>query len=385
MTKTSRRWGSVAAVAVLGTCVAAGTVPASAAGPALPPLNRAALRQSIAGLPDDQTTAAVLRVSGRAGNWRGTSGVANVTTGGRVRADDRFRIGSISKVFVATVVLQLVAEHRLGLDRPIQSYLPGLLRKSDPPVTVRELLNHTSGLGPATGIATNTGDATWFTEHRLDTFTTDQILGSVLRQPLMWSPGTHQQYKGVNYIMLGMLIDKITGHGYAQEIQRRILDPLRLRDTSVPMTDPALPLPRSEGYYRLGPDAPLVDISEQNPSLYGAQGSMISTTADLDHFITALFGGRLLPAAELRDMFTIPSVATGSIRYGMGLLAYTFPDQVTVWGHTGETPGYASVMLATPDLARKAVYAFDPIGPTTGDQVLGTVTRIASAAFDPAG
>jgi D-alanyl-D-alanine carboxypeptidase len=367
------------------TGAAGGVTAASAASqPAPPPLNRQALAQAIAGLPSGQETAALVTVTGRSGHWSGTSGVADLATGGPARVGDEFRIGSMSKTFIATVVLQLAAGHRIDLARPVQEYLPGLLRAGDPPVTVAELLNHTSGLGEADGIV-DTGDPEWFLAHRLDTYTTGQLLGPVLQQPLIFPPGTQQQYNGVNYIVLGMLIEKVTGHSYAQEIQRRILRPLGLRHTYVPGTDPVIPGVHLHGYYPLGQDAtaPLIDISEQNPSLYGAQGEMISTAADLDRFMTALFRGRLLPPAQLDDMFTIPAVATGPFRYGMGLLAYTFPNGVTVWGHTGETPGYASGMLATRDLARTLVFAFTPVGAATGSQVLATELRIGQAAFDP--
>jgi D-alanyl-D-alanine carboxypeptidase len=158
-----------------------------------------------------------------------------------------------------------------------------------------------------------------------------------------------------------------------------------MHHTYVPAADPAMPAPYLHTYDGQGqaPGAPPADISQQSPTLYGAQGAMISTTADLDRFITALFRGRLLPPAQLDDMFSIPVVASGSFRYGMGLLSYTFPNGVTVWGHTGETPGYATGMLATRDLSRTLVFAFTPVEPADGTQVLATELTIAQAAYDP--
>jgi D-alanyl-D-alanine carboxypeptidase len=360
------------------------TSTAVASQPALPPLDSQALAQAIAGLPSDQETAALVRVTGRSGHWSGASGVADLATGDPARLGDEFRIGSMSKTFIATVVLQLAAGHLINLARPVQEYLPGLLRACDPPVTVMELLNHTSGLGAADGVV-NTGDPQWFLHHRLGTYTTAQLLGPVLQQPLIFPPGTRQQYNGVNYIVLAMLIEKVTGHSYAQEIQQRILRPLGMRHTYLPGTDPAIPGSHLHGYYRVSQNAaaPLTDITEQNPSLYGAQGEMISTGGDLDRFMTALFRGRLLPPAQLDDMFTVPAVASGPFRYSMGLLTYTFPNGVTVWGHTGETPGYVSGMLATRDLDRTVIFAFDPVGPTAGNEVLAAELRIGLAAYDP--
>lgn len=376
-------------LAVAGLTAIAIAIPGTgraASGPVVPPLDGQALAQAIAGLPSSQETAALVAVGGRSGRWSGASGLANLAAGAPAAAGDEVRIGSISKTFIATVVLQLVAEHRISLDQPVQRYLPGLLRADDPPVTVAELLNHTSGLGPVDG-SVNTGDPQWFLTQRLGTYTTDQLLGPVLQQPLIFAPGTHQQYNGVNYIVLAMLIQQVTGHGYAQEIQQRILTPLGLRHTFVPTASPAMPAPYLHGYdaQGLAPGAPLTDISEQSPTLYGAQGAMISTTPDLRRFISALFGGRLLPPAELDDMFTVPAVAAGPFRYGMGLVSYTLPNGVTVWGHTGQTPGYATGVFATRDLARTLAFALTPVEPSDGNQVLAAELAIAQAAYDPPG
>ena len=350
------RWLAVTVVAlVLFTFMAVPGLAdrAAAAQSPLPPLNTQALAQAIAGLPSSQQSAAVVTVTGSSGSWSGASGLADPATGDPATTADEVRIGSISKTFIATVVLQLVAQHRINLDQPVQQYLPGLLSQDDPPITIAELLDHTSGLGPVDGTV-NAGDPQWFLANRLGTYTASQLLGPVLQQPLIFPPGTRQQYNGVNYIVLAMVIEKVTGHGYAQEIERRILRPLGMDHTYVPATSPAMPSPYLHGYYQQGAGEPLIDISEQSPTLFGAQGAMISTTGDLDRFIAALFRGRLLPPAELDDMFTVPAVASGTIRYGMGLLAYTLPNGVTVWGHTGETPGNASGVFATRDLAPHA-------------------------------
>ncbi len=374
-------------LAVAGLAALAITVPGTAGAataPAVPPLNGQALGQAIAGLPSSQQTAALVAVGGSSGDWSGMSGLASLGTGAPARSGDEFRVGSISKTFIATVVLQLAAEHRIALDQPVQGYLPGLLRAGDPPVTIAELLNHTSGLGPADGTV-NTGDPQWFLANRLGTYTTAQLLGPVLQEPLIFTPGTRQQYNGVNYIVLAMLIQRVTGHGYAEEIQQRILRPLGLRHTYVPAVSPALPGPYLHAYDSQGQaaGAPPADISQQSPTLYGAQGAMISTTADLETFITALFSGKLLPSAQLDEMFAIPAVATGPFRYGMGLLSYTFANGVTVWGHTGETPGYASGVFATRDLSRTLAFALTPVEPSDGNQVLATELTIAQAAYDP--
>lgn len=376
-------WKLVVGVVLVGaTVVSLAPVGAAASGASVPPLDAAALRKAINGLPGSQTTAALAQVTGLAGHWSGAAGTADLAGGRPADADDAFRIGSVSKVFVATVMLQLVAEHRVGLDRPVQDYLPGLLPASDPPITVAELLNHTSGLGRADGVV-NSGDPAWFLAHRLDRYTTDQLLGNVLSEPPISAPGSAQQYNGVNYLVLAMLIKKITGHDYAYEIEQRILRPLGLRHTTVPTADPTIHGPHLHGYYPAASGTDLVDISEQSPSLYGAQGDMISTASDLNAFMTALLGGRLLPQAELTDMLTVPSVATGPIVYGMGLLRYTLPDGTVLWGHTGETPGYVSAVFSTRDGSRTIAFAFTPVGQPTSSQILADELSIVSAAYEP--
>jgi D-alanyl-D-alanine carboxypeptidase len=287
------------AVATVATLVAATAMVPAGTGTAatnahLPSLNPAALEQAIAGLPDNRATAALVQISGSSGHWNGTSGRANMAPASPAQSNDEFRIGSISKIFLAIVVLQLVHEHRITLDRPIQDYLPSLLPANDPPITIAELLNHTSGLGPADGVV-RTDDMQWFLAHHLDDYTAEQLLGDVLHRPLIFTPGTQQQYNGVNYLVLAMLIHHVTGQNYAREIQQRIVLPLGLSHTFVPISDPRFLGPHLHGYYPAAAGTALVDITQQNPSLYGAQGGMISTTADLGTFLAALFSGSLLP------------------------------------------------------------------------------------------
>jgi D-alanyl-D-alanine carboxypeptidase len=201
---------------------------------------------AIAGLPDPAVTGAMVTVTGPAGSWGGTSGVGDIRTRRPVPADGRFRIGSISKVFTAVVVLQLAAEHRIDLGEPVQRYLPDLLPASYPDITVRELLNHTSGLPEGT---LGSGDAAWFAAHRFDSWTPRQIVDEATAHPMRFAPGTQQQYNGTNYYVAGLLVEKVTGHSYADEVGRRILKPLGLHDTFVlDRRDPRLPGPHSHGY-----------------------------------------------------------------------------------------------------------------------------------------
>ncbi|POX56333.1 peptidase [Streptomyces sp. Ru71] len=372
------------------------SAPPAASAP-LPRLDPAALRAAIGGLPDEDVTGALLRITGSAGHWSGTSGVGDLETGEGVPPNAFIRIGSISKVFTATIVLQLAAEHRIDLDRPVQQYLPGVLPADLPPVTVGQLLNHTSGL-PRGGSSPEFGDGSpeWFAANRLKSFTPQQVIDTLAGQPMQFTPGTAQQYNGMNYYVAGMLIERVTGHTFADEVRTRITRPLGLRDTYVPdADDPRLPGPHSHGYLTVqSPDGAIqrVDVTEQSPWPW-AEGGMISTPADLDRFVTALFRGRLLPQAQQAKLFEVPDVPSshssqcrteadaGRACMTMGLMRVTASNGVVVWGKTGSRPGWTSGVFATKDLSRKIVYSVDPTNLNGAEMAL--IQRIAAASFGP--
>ncbi|MBP0452172.1 beta-lactamase family protein [Kitasatospora sp. RG8] len=376
-----RRWTTLAVSGALLAAVAAGAAtPALAADRAAGgassadaavrlagPLDREALAKTLAGLPDDGITGALVRVDGRGGRWAGTAG--------DVPADARFRIGSISKVFTATVVLQLAAERKLDLDGTVQQYLPGLLPASYPPVTVGQLLDHTSGLPGGGGLTSGDGSESWFAAHKADSWTPAQVVADAVKQPMGFAPGTAQQYNGINTFVAGMVVEKVTGRTFAQEVQTRIARPLGLRDTVVPDRDDlTLTGPHAKVSVDVGGQAgprQLVDVTEQSPWPW-AEGGMISSAADLDRFMTALLRGRLLPPAQQAELFDVPDVpnhrnkncevgpTAGHACFSKGLMSATLPNGVVVWGKTGSRPGYTSGVFATKDLSRKVVYSVNP-------------------------
>ncbi|MFE0045523.1 serine hydrolase domain-containing protein [Streptomyces albireticuli] len=337
---------------------------ASTTAPAVPPLDTRALRAALSELGDPQLTAAQIRVSGSAGRWYGASGVADTRTGRPVRPDDRFRIGSITKVFVATVVLQLAAEGKLDMDAPIQRRLPGVLPDGFPPITATQLLNHTSGLPAESGPDVPDLDTPEdILRHRHDRWKPEQLAATVTRGPMKFAPGTKQEYRGVNYVLAAMLIEKVTGRPYGEEIGKRVLRPLRLDRTSLPGADPKIRGPHVHGYLAMS-DGHLEDVTEYDQTEAWGEGEMISTTGDLDRFITALFSGELLPKTQLDRMFTLPPAEVrmldgGPARYGAGLQTVTL-NGVTLWGKTGERYGYNSAVFATRDQQRRVSYSFNP-------------------------
>ncbi|UNO42472.1 serine hydrolase domain-containing protein [Streptomyces sp. MST-110588] len=353
----------------------------------LPPLDTDALRAAISDLNHPQVTGAQVRVDGTAGRWQGTAGVADIKTGRPIGPNDKFRIGSITKVFVATVVLQLSAEHRVDLNAPIQRYLPGLLPDRFPPITITQLLNHTSGLPDESGPdIPDTSTPEKVLQHRYDQWTPERIVATVTRAKKMkFTPGSKQEYRGINYVLAAMLIEKVTGHSYGKEIATRILRPLHLNNTSVPGNDPKIHGPHVHGYLAMT-DGTLKDATDFNQTVAWGEGEMISTTRDLDRFISALFTpGKLLPPATLNQMFTLPAkhvhMLDGSpARYSTGLQTVTI-NGITVWGKTGERYGYYSAMVSTKDQQRRAIYSFNPTHRDATQTQLAL--RIANALTTP--
>lgn len=329
----------------------AATAPPAArtAGP-----DEAALRAALTGLPDDAATSALVRVGGTRGAWHGSAGVRDRTSGRPADPVARFRAGSTTKVVTAAVVLRLAAEGRVDLGTPVRRYLPGLLTRDFRPVTVRQLLNHTSGIRPGDGF----GDS--FEEqysHRFDALTPRQVVASAVAKGPEFRPGGRQHYLNINYTILGLLIEKVTGRTYAAEAARLVLRPAGMRDTYFPGSDPVIQGPHHRGYQAVPrPDgtARFVDVTDWNVADRWAAGDVISTTADLERLVTALFRGRIVPGPQLREMFRVPHVEGAT--YSAGLQRFTHEGEV-YWGKSGARPGYSTAIAASRDLGRTLVYS----------------------------
>ena len=292
---------------------------------------------------------ALIRVRDRRGDAVLTSGVADVTSRAPMRGDSSFRIGSMTKMFVATTVLQLVGERRVVLDAPVERYLPGVVRghgNDGRAITVRQLLQHTSGIPDYL----NYLSLQEVLKDPLAHHDTRDLVNIALAHPPTFKPGTGWSYSNTGYLLAGMLIEKVTGHTYGQEIRRRIIKPLRLRQTYVPGDASAIPGPHPRGYARPGQDAPLMDITAINPSVAGPSGSMISSGTDLNRFLGALVRGRLLRPAQLREMMrTRPTGSPDGSAYGLGLESDPLPCGGLYWGHDGGILGYQTLGGATVD------------------------------------
>ncbi|MET9828217.1 serine hydrolase domain-containing protein [Streptomyces sp. NPDC006385] len=333
-----------------------------------------ALCAALAGLPDKDATAALIRVGGK-GSWHGAAGVRDRRTGAPALENARFRAGSTTKIVTAAIVLQLAAEKRISLDGTVQRYLPGLLTEEFAPITVRQLLDFTSGLQPGASLGENVDDGY---EHRFETLTPEEVVAaSVAKGPDPdHAPGEHQRYGNIHYTVLGMLIEKVTGDSYAHQAAVRIFRPLGMRHTSFPDgPDPRVHGPHNRGYDWI--DGKLVDVTEWNMSDRFAAGDMISTTADLERLVFALFRGRVVPEPLLKRMLTVPDLPGATM--GMGLERFELNGR-EIWGKTGARPGYHTVVAATPDLSRTLVYSVNSTD-AKGDG-LAIVQRFGFPAFN---
>ncbi|QQN81476.1 serine hydrolase domain-containing protein [Bacillus toyonensis] len=271
-----------------------------------------------------------------------TAGVADLSTKKPVKSDYRFRVGSVTKTFTATTVLQLVGENRVKLDDSIEKWLPGLIQGNGydgNQITIRQLLNHTSGIAEYL----KSKDADIMNSKK--TYTAEEIVKIGLSLPPDFSPGKDWLYSNTGYVILGMLIEKITGNSYAEEIEKRIIEPLDLSNTFLPGNSPVIPgKNHARGYVKMEGTGEWKDITYYNPSLANAAGDMISNADDLNTFFSSLLGGKLLKERELKEMLTTVPVKGKEVGdgYGLGIYETKLPNGVSVWGHGGGIPGFTT-------------------------------------------
>ena len=294
----------------------------------------------------------------RAGStlFSGAAGVANIERQTPLKATDRFRIYSIAKTFTATVVLQLVDEGVLTLDdtvtkwldEPVVSQIPHVER-----ITLRQLLNHTSGIYD---YADDTDSPFWadaFLGPNADwtkVWTIEELLGYAAgaKHPPYFAPGAGNHYSNTNYLLLGLVVEAATGRRYGDELRERILTPLALHDTFL-AEGGAMPEGTVTGYQLL--DGELVDVSVSNLSLVWTAGGMVSTTADLVRFGRAVFDGELLSPASFKEMFAFVPAMNPANGEGMGVYRVQTPNGELIGMDGGSAGGTSNLMrLATADI-----------------------------------
>ena len=290
------------------------------------------------------------------GTWSAAAGVSDIRTGASARADAEFRIGSISKTFVAVAILQLVQQGKIGLDTPIDRYLPGLLTQGAT-ITIRELLQHRAGLADSTfpDVKTVFGAIT-----RTCATTYDPVSVVKGADQQLSEPGTTFSYSNPGYVALELVIERVTGRPYERVLADQIIRPLGLTHTSFQEGAPHWTGPFLHGYVDFGPNGlgtgvrdRLVDETTCNTSIFGASGSGISTTRDLTTFMRALIHGRLIHRDLFEQMIDAQPTDWGpNVGYGLGMVRETVSCGLELIGNSGAVFGYQSDLLATIDGAR---------------------------------
>jgi D-alanyl-D-alanine carboxypeptidase len=342
--------------------IATGATPAAAQEPSL---DRNALSRTLRATHDAGMYGMYSAVRDGRQEWKGAAGVADVETRRPVRADMRHRVGSITKTFTAVAILQQVAEGRIDLDAPVARYLPDLIPgERGQAITVRMLLNHTSHIADYVGGAFPSlmqGAAHSLDDNRFRTFTPEELVGYGLAAAPTGRPGVAPgSYSNTNYVIAGLLLEKVTGVDAEQYITRNVIRKAGLRHTSFPRS-PHIPGPHSKAYESLhGLIDPPRDYSVYDMSWAGTAGAVVSTMDDLNHFYRALLGGELIGPAELAEMQkTVPvGVGGGGIDYGLGLYAMNLPCG-QFWGHDGGVFGMLTQSLTSPDGKRQVSFGMN--------------------------
>ncbi|WP_371659980.1 serine hydrolase domain-containing protein [Streptomyces sp. NBC_00280] len=355
----SRRQGTKGLVGMAAAiAVAAGAFAAPAvAAPAERGGGHEATRQAMNAAVKDGVPGVVLQAKDRHGVWKATAGVGNLKTKQPRSTEDSFRAGSITKTFIATVLLQLEAEGRVSLDDTVDKWLPGVVRGNGHDgrrITLRQLLNHTSGIFNYTDDEQLQSDVflpEGFFKNRYRTWTPNEIVKIAMGHKPEFAPGANWSYSNTNYTLAGMVINKVTGNSYGDEVRRRVIEPLGLHGTYMPGTNPTVPRPSSRAYSQFAENTAgkIYDVTEMNPSVANAAGEIISSPGDLNRFYSALLRGKILPAEQLAEMKTTVDAGAVGGRYGLGLIENKLSCGVTVWGHSGGIHGSSSVAVTTAD------------------------------------
>lgn len=291
--------------------------------------------------------------------------------------DGRFRIGSATKTFTAAVVLQLVGEGRMSLGDTVEQWLPGVVRgngNDGSQITVRQLLQHTSGIPDVGPEISALKSADGYRAERFRTFTPEELVGLAMRHPAKFFPGHGWSYSNTNYILAAVIIRKVTGRSWAREVKDRIIRSLGLRDTSTPGAFPFILGPHAQGYAAFGTETG-IDVTELNSSMAVGSGSIISTAHDLNRFYAALLGGRLLAPVQLDEMTTTKLAPELGVRYELGLAEIPLPCGGSDFGHRGELLGYVTWGGATRDGARTAVVYVTSDGGQDTQQAMTALVR----------
>lgn len=280
-----------------------------------------------------------------------------------VAVDARFRVGSITKTFVAAVIMQLADERRLRLDDPLSRYVPASPWGD---VTLRQLLSHTGGV-PDHTLAAGFADA--LLDQPARRWRTAEVLDLVTDRDRDFAPGTAYAYSNTGYVLLGRVIGSVTGHTWAHAVRQRIIEPLGLDDTSIAGVDDAA-TDTVAGWFDTSGDGFDDRISGPWPALdttEGPAGAVVTTAPDLVRFARALFDGDLVSRTARREMTTPGPFHPPHSNYGLGIELRRPGYRTAVQGHSGSLPGYPATRWYEPARRRVIVVLANAYRSSTDD------------------
>lgn len=272
--------------------------------------------------------------------WSSQLGVADAAAGAPVSADGRWRIASVTKPFVAEAVLRLVEAGRLSLDARLDQFVPHIANGAT--ITVRQLLDMSAGVWSFTGdqdlVARFDADPTL-------TWSVEQTVALIRAHPADFAPGTKVAYSDSNYVLLGLILQDVTGRTAAQVVTDTVIRPLGLTGTAFPDdTQTSVPSPAVVGY--LPKTETLHPVTAINPAFAWTSGAMTSTVADLATWAKELTAGTLLsPGVQAERLRTRQFTGVGDVDYGYGLGVMRTRSMI---GHTGGIIGFGTVVFRYP-------------------------------------
>ncbi|GLZ77496.1 serine hydrolase [Actinorhabdospora filicis] len=364
------------------TVLAATTLLAVAAVPEAAHAGRSRpdLRETVQSVVDRGFAGVQMRVYDERGEWTGSAGVSRLGSPARPSTEGLFRVGSATKAFTSALVLGLVDEGRVGLDTSAGTYLPEW--HLDPRITVRMLLQHTSGVFNFTGEYYPDGTFTpgipvrgkeWV-DNRFHDYRPAELVTLALSKEPRFAPGQGWSYSNTNYVLLRLLVENVTGDPFARAMRQRVLRPLGLSDTSVPDGRTDIPGPHAHGYHRYldGEQWKTADVSRQSPTWLSTGGDMISTTEDLSAFLAALLDAEFFSQPLLDEM--LRPDPRSPVGYGLGL---SVNDMGLGCGTLVNINGYAAVTYSTLDGRRSFSASI-----TEGDAPIDFITEGGKAVSD---
>lgn len=309
------------------------------------------LQQDADALRNAGNVGVLARVSNNGHVTAARAGTAIRGLGLPVPYDAHYRAGSITKTFVATTLLQLEGEGKLSLDDTVDHWLPGVITgngNDGAHITVRQLLNNTSGLFDYTTdddfFATVSTPESYFV-HRFHHYSPADLIAIALNHEPYFTPGTDWAYSNTNFVVAGEVIKAVTGHDWSVEVAQRIINPLGLQGTYAPGDNPLILGKQARGYHIFTADPAqrmYTDTTEDNMSWAGAAGALVTTAKDENTFFSALLAGHVLPPAQLAEMKTVVPLGDG-IGYGLGIVSQQLSCMASpIWWHNGGTVGYAT-------------------------------------------